>query len=279
MNIDRKESPEQKYALTTGLDSTSSTSIQQELERFREQLSQLKHQNGILEATLHQNSEELRARLNAVEQRFLTYYRERFDCIDKLADYLVGAQVTGDYFEFGVSRGVTFAYAMRILQGLFPKMRFVALDSFEGLPTPKGLDAEQGYSSGFHAGEFACSKEEFLKNVSANGADIERITVVSGWFDQSLADGDPRNAQLGHVKAAWIDCDLYESTVPVLEFLTNRLSVGSVLLFDDWRCFRNLPDYGEQRACSEWLKRNPQIKLREFVDFGFHGVSFTVEQC
>jgi O-methyltransferase len=279
MGIDRKDSSERNFALTTGLNSASRTCVQQELERLREEISQIKHQTSTLEATLHQNSEEFRARLNALEQRFLTYYRERFNCIDKLADYLVGAQLDGDYYEFGVSRGVTFAYAMRIMQGLFPQMHFVALDSFEGLPIPKGLDAVQDYSGGFYAGEFACSREDFLKHVSSSGVDVDRVKVVAGWFDQSLASGDPRNAQLGKVAAAWIDCDLYESTIPVLEFLTKRLSIGSVLLFDDWRCFRNLPGYGEQRACSEWLDRNPQIKLREFVDFGFHGISFTVEQC
>lgn len=158
-------------------------------------------------------------------------------------------------------------------------MTFIALDSFEGLPEPTGQDAVLGYTSGFHAGEFACSRENFLANVSSSGGDIDRIITVPGWFNHSLAKDSPAIAGLGKVAAAWIDCDLYESTVPVLDFLTDRLSVGSVLLFDDWRCFRNLPDRGEQRACQEWLDRNPQISLREFVDFGFHGVSFTVERC
>jgi O-methyltransferase len=222
---------------------------------------------------------QLRSQVTALEQRFATYYRERFNCIDKLADYLVGAQLPGDYFEFGVSRGVTFSYAMRIMQELFPQMSFIALDSFEGLPAPSGQDAVQGYTSGFQAGEFACSREDFLANVAAAGGDVSRIKTVPGWFDRSLVKGAPDIAGLGKLAAAWIDCDLYESTVPVLDFLTDRLSVGSVLLFDDWRCFRNLPDRGEQRACREWLERNPQIALREFVDFGFHGVSFTVERC
>jgi O-methyltransferase len=221
----------------------------------------------------------LRKQVANLEQRFATYYRERYNCIDKLADYLVGAQLPGGYFEFGVSQGVTFSYAMRIMQGLFPHMEFVALDSFEGLPAPSGQDAVQGYTSGFQAGEFACTRETFLSNVASAGGDINRVKIVEGWFDQSLAKGDRRTAELGKVAAAWIDCDLYESTIPVLDFLTDRLSVGTVLLFDDWRCFRNLPDRGEQRACREWLERNPQIALRDFVDFGFHGVSFTVERC
>ena len=244
-----------------GSPSPSEMKLQREFEQLRDEVSTLRKQVATL------------------EQRFATYHRERFNCIDKLADYLVGAELPGGYFEFGVSSGVTFSYAMRTMQNLFPQMPFVALDSFEGLPAPSGQDAVQGYTSGFRAGEFSCSRQDFLNNVASAGGDIHRITIVEGWFDQSLVKGDPRIAGLSKVAAAWIDCDLYESSIPVLDFLTDRLSIGTVLLFDDWRCFRNLPDRGEQRACREWLGRNPQIKLAEFVDFGFHGVSFTVERC
>jgi hypothetical protein len=76
-----------------------------------------------------------------------------------------------------------------------------------------------------------------------------------------------------------VDCDFYESTVPVLNFLTSKLSVGSVIMFDDWRCYRNLPDFGQQRACREWLEANPQIKLNELLSVGWHGIAFTVVSC
>lgn len=43
--------------------------------------------------------------------------------------------------------------------------------------------------------------------------------------------------------------------------------------------FRDLPDLGQQLACREWLERNPQIKIRELLSFGWHGIAFTVESC
>src|SRR5262249_27737170 len=144
---------------------------------------------------------------------------------------------------------------------------------------PHGIDLVEGYSSGFREGEFACTEEAFLEQVRASGGDLNRVDCVKGFFHASLPSLARSLPSSKKVAAAWIDCDLYESTVPILDFLTDRLSVGSVLLFDDWRCFRNLPDRGEQRACSEWLAANTHIKLRNFVDFGFHGVSFTVERC
>lgn len=221
----------------------------------------------------------LEGRVQYLEERLLSYYKNRWDVVDKLADYLVGTQIPGDYLEFGVFMGKTFSYAYRVMAPLFPEMRFIALDSFEGLPQPKGVDAVNNYTSGFYEGQFACDLEAFESNLRDAGVDQNRIITVPGWFDQSLAPADPRSAGIQKVAAAWIDCDLYESTVPVLDFLTHRLSVGSVLLFDDWRCYRNLSDFGQQRACREWLERNPQIKLNGFVDFGFHGQAFTVAAC
>jgi hypothetical protein len=162
---------------------------------------------------------------------------------------------------------------------LFPQMKFIALDSFEGLPAPKGLDAQNNYTSGFYEGQFACDINQFRRNLTTSGVDMARVQMIKGWYDQSLKPDHPQSSALGKAAAAWIDCDLYESTIPVLDFLTNRLSVGSVLLFDDWRCYRNLADFGQQRACAEWLQRNPQLKLNQFVDFGFHGQAFTVAAC
>lgn len=218
----------------------------------------------------------LESRVADLEERLLSYYKNRWDVVDKLADYLVGAQIRGDYLEFGVYSGMTFCYVYKIMARLFPEMRFVALDSFEGLPEPKGIDAQGNYTSGFTAGQFACDVRQFEANLMSHGIDMKRVSMIKGWFDSTLKPHHVQSAAIKHVAAAWIDCDLYESTVPVLDYLTSRLSVGSVLLFDDWRCYRNLADFGQQRACREWLQRNEHIKLNPFVDFGFHGQAFTV---
>mgnify|MGYP001792819079 CR=1 FL=1 len=100
--------------------------------------------------------------------------------------------------------------------------------------------------------------------------------TIKGWFDKSLTQDCASNIQLQKLACVWIDCDFYESTVPILDFITPYLSVGSVILFDDWRCYRNLANFGEQLACKEWLENNPALKLNEFISFGFHGMSFTV---
>ena len=206
-------------------------------------------------------------------------FNRRFYAVEQVAEYLVGAQVPGDYVEFGVWKGTTFSHAYKLMHGLFPQMRFVACDSFQGLPAPSGLDAVDGYSSHFHERQFACPKDQFLENLRSEGVDIGRVVTIEGWFDRTLTEATRAALKLDKVAFAWIDCDLYESTVPVLEFITPMLSVGSVVLFDDWRCFRNLPDFGQQRAAREWLQRNPRVDLAELMPFGWNGQVFTVRSC
>jgi O-methyltransferase len=222
----------------------------------------------------------LRRRMKHLAERVdrLEYqaFNRRFYAVQQVAEYLISAQIPGDYAEFGVYRGTTFEQAYKSMASFFADMKFAAFDSFEGLPKPEGIDAVAGYTGNFHEKEFSCSEEEFLANMEAAGVDLSRIRTVKGWFDETLIPADTDAYGLEKIAAAWIDCDLYKSTVPVLDFLTSRLSTGSVIVFDDWRNFRNQPDFGEQKAVSEWLAKNPGITLRELFAYGWYGMVFTV---
>lgn len=215
----------------------------------------------------------LAERVDALEYQA---FNRRYYAIHQIAEYLISAQIPGDYAEFGVYRGTTFEHAYKSMAYFFDDMKFAAFDSFEGLPKPEGIDAADGYTGNFHEKEFSCTEDEFLANMVAAGVDLKRVTCIKGWFDETLVPPDTAEYGLEKIAAAWIDCDLYKSTVPILNFLTSRLSTGSVLAFDDWRNFRNQPDFGEQKAVGEWLAKNPAIKLRELFSYGWYGVVFTV---
>lgn len=219
---------------------------------------------------------DIYSKLNEIEYR---NFNRRFYAIEQTTDYLVGAQIPGDYLEFGVYKGSTFAYAYKWMSPHFGTMNFIAFDSFEGLPEPKGIDAEKGYASNFHKNEFSCTEKEFLNNLRDSGVDLNRVKTVKGWFDETLKPEKAQNHGVTKIAVAWIDCDLYESTIPVLNFITPYLSIGSVIIFDDWRCYRNNPDFGEQKACREWLNGNQQISLAELFSFGWNGIAFTVTAC
>ncbi|MEA2177141.1 MAG: O-methyltransferase [Solirubrobacteraceae bacterium] len=182
--------------------------------------------------------------------------------------YVRNERIAGDYAEFGVLEGRTFVEAWYAAQrhGL-GHVGFHAYDSFAGLPEVEGVDA----GGPFSRGEFASPRSVFDRVTSP--VPSSRMTVTEGFYDRTLPGADKRPDAV-----AWIDCDLYESTVPVLDFLTDQLQDGSVLIFDDWFCFHGRPDRGEQRACGEWLAAHPEISLVPYRDFHWAGRSFLVNR-
>ena len=179
--------------------------------------------------------------------------------------------VKGDYFEFGVHEGGSFSSAFFFANtyGL-NKMEFLAFDSFEGLPDNKeGMKLLRG-------GEYACSLEQFKINLRKRKVDLNRVKAYKGWFK----DLEKRRTSIENRKAAiiYVDGDLYQSAVEVLRFINGYLQEGTLLIFDDWNLFKGNPNKGEQLAFREWLKKNPQIKVSEFLKFGYHGNSFIVNK-
>jgi O-methyltransferase len=186
-------------------------------------------------------------------------------------NYARSEEVAGDYAEFGVWTGRTFVEAWRMGASLGGGRRFFAYDSFEGLPDAGGIDGD----GRFKPGEFSYSRQAFEGRLRRARVPARDVEIVEGFYDDSL---DPAAPEPREVAIAWVDCDLYASTVPVLDFLTDRLSQGSVLLFDDWFCFKGDATKGEARACGEWLERNPQFTLVPWRQFKWAGQAFIVRR-
>ena len=167
-----------------------------------------------------------------------------------------GEKLGGDYLEFGVGNGGSFFIAFHFEKkiGKMNSMKFYAFDSFRGLPEPKEIDLEEKI---FKKGEYMCSEDEFLENIRKNGVDLNRVITVPGWYKEVLNKETKDKLQIQRAAVVFIDCDLYESANLVLNFITDYLVDGSVLIFDDWFCFRGNSNKGEQKAFGEWLRKNP----------------------
>jgi len=61
-----------------------------------------------------------------------------------------------------------------------------------------------------------------------------------------------------------------------LDFITDLVVEGTLLIFDDWFSFKANPNLGEQRACREWLEKNPQLSLTPYARWGVAQQSFIV---
>jgi O-methyltransferase len=233
--------------------------------------------------------------LQITARRFLKFsgemlYVGEHSCLHNAAASVTWNEVEGDYLEFGVFRGESFVTAYRTIhnerrrrdtflnssrvgrqQEHQNRVRFFAFDSFLGLP--EGPAARQ---EDYAPKAYTCSQEKFTQNIVKLGVDLKDVVLVSGFYEQSLTSQKKEEHGLRHASVVMIDCDLYESTVPVLNFLTDLVSQGTIIIFHDWFRFRGSPKCGEQRACGEWLERNPQLELVEFWREGPQSVAFLV---
>ena len=182
--------------------------------------------------------------------------------------------ISGDYVEFGSWGGNTMRLAHeQILHAGMPRHMW-AFDSFEGLPTTgDDRDSHPGWSSGPSG---AKGVEEFHAACAQHGVPREDYTAVEGYFSDTLPafgdDGGPVDIAL-----AYVDCNMYSSTVTVLEFLAPRLKPGMVVAFDDWWCWSPTHVSGERAALREFLADHPQWHFERYKDVHRIGVSFVVE--
>ena len=119
----------------------------------------------------------------------------------------------GLFLEFGVATGNTIG---EIASSAPAGKTVYGFDSFQGLP---------GNWSG-HVETSGAFKQKGLPTVPSNA------TLVSGLFGDTLLTFMSENE--GPVSFAHIDCDLYSSTVTILENIGSRFQAGTMILFDEY---------------------------------------------
>lgn len=176
-----------------------------------------------------------------------------------------GNDLPGDYYEFGVWKGRSFVKAFRQARLYFSRhnfksMRFVAFDSFEGLPESD----ERFLPSGYGKGAFSATRTAFEQACRKAGVDKTRLHIVPGFYSELREDREDVRALSGSkIAVCYIDCDVYEGARDALDFIASRLQTGSMLIIDDWNRHHAVPTAGLRRAVKEWLVRNPQIELSQ----------------
>jgi len=202
----------------------------------------------------------------------------RVDVHSLAAFWVCESRIAGDYFEFGVASGRSAVSAMRAasLYRYQVPAHFHLFDSFEGLPALQTRDIG---SLQFKEGDYAHARKTVQANFEERGVwNPERISFYEGWFEKVLTPELQRTFAPGCAAIVHVDCDLYESTRTVLDFVTPLLQPGTIVLFDDWNCFHASYSAGERRATAEWLARDdtPWV-LEHYVSYGWHGAGFIVD--
>ena len=158
--------------------------------------------------------------------------------------------VPGHIAEFGCWKGSTsllLAKALKIYDPNSPKLLHL-FDSFEGLTEfqPKDLGAIE------QAGDYQGSREHL--ELCAQLAEVEDAMVIhQGLIEVTLPEFVAVNRG---IKFSFIYCDtdLYSATRVILEALWGALSVGGLIVFDQW----NMDEFpGEGTAVNEFISEVP----------------------
>jgi hypothetical protein len=137
-------------------------------------------------------------------------------------------------------------------------------DTFEGMPPPGELDVRfdgQRAIDQMEAREFremlVADLESAKRNLARTGYPSDRIRLVQGMVEKTIPEVVPERIALLR-----LDTDWFESTHHEMIHLYPRLSVGGVLILDDYGCYE-----GARRAVDEYFEENGIVALLHRVDY------------
>jgi hypothetical protein len=203
------------------------------------------------------------------------------DVIAKLkmgVEYIVGCEVTGDVAEFGTASGKTAkTIAAAIKNYDFTNTKKLHLfDSFEGLPeSTESSDKNspmvksgrwgKGKYTGLSKNELETSIKQFLPET--------KIFLYEGWFNKTVKEIAPGTK----FSMLHIDCDLYSSTIEVLDHLFDNkiIAEGAIIFFDDYNGNKASPQHGERKAWSEIIKKF-NVEYSDGGDYGAGSKKFII---
>lgn len=161
------------------------------------------------------------------------------------AKKLIKDGVEGYFVECGVGAGAQLAAMMLAQKKTGAEVMVWGFDSFQGIPLAGPYDAEQpGIGKICHdvslsererlvsSGITVHSKENVLNNIRSIGLNTGWLTLVEGWFQDTLRLYGPNNG-FSKISLLRLDGDLYESTKCCLDNLYPLVVEGGVVIIDD----------------------------------------------
>ena len=155
--------------------------------------------------------------------------------------------IDGDIVECGVGRGHSLFSIVRLAFREGRSRRIWGFDSFEGFPEPSVHD--QSIRNPKKGDWNRSTPESIMKLLAQHQLDLDRLTLVKGFFSESL-----KNYQGPSVAFLHLDVDLYDSYKTCLEFFWPRITPGGVVLFDEYKGRGQLVKFpGAAKAIDEYF--------------------------
>lgn len=202
--------------------------------------------------------------LNTLRSQGLTFCGRpgKLETLIAVVQRIEQQKIPGIFIEAGVAMGGS---AIVTAKAKAPERRLQLYDVFEMLPPPSEKDDPQakatyqsfvdGRVTGLTNQNYVQHAENLLAYIISNmenfGIDPneQNITFHKGLFQSTLQIVEP-------VAFAHIDCDWYDSVVTCIERMAPNMSLGGIMLFDDYNSFA-----GCRKAVDEWLSHDHRFKV------------------
>lgn len=196
---------------------------------------------------------------------------ERMYAMYKATEYIIENKIEGAIVECGVWKGGSAMVGMdALLRKGVTDREFWLYDTYEGMskPTEKdimhsGMSAKVEWDKlrnelGKESSSWCLATEgEVENNVLKTRYPKDHIVMVKGKVEETIP------AQAPHAIALLrLDTDWYESTKHELEHLFPRLSIGGVLIIDDYGCWR-----GARQAVDEYFSKHQGKVFLQRIDY------------
>lgn len=187
---------------------------------------------------------------------------ERVHNLYSLAERIEKDKIFGDVVECGVCNGGTAAVLARFASRSRLNRTIWLLDSFQGMPktTAEDADGPGGDAASAHIGKEVGSERRVREVLGLVGANMDRVRIVPGWFQDSFPSVSADKIALLNIDADW-----YESVKLCLTTFFDRVVPGGFISIDD---YGHWP--GCKKAVDEFLEtRGLAIQLHR-VDYTAH---------
>jgi O-methyltransferase len=181
--------------------------------------------------------------------------RKRLDNLQACIEDILENDVRGDFLEAGVWRGGCCILMRAVLAAHDCRDRKIWLaDSFEGLPESKGDHDREYPMDASLLPVLAVSVDEVQQNFERFDLLDDQLVFLPGWFNETLPE-----AETGPLALLRVDCDLYASTMTVLEELYSRVPTGGWVIIDDYGilppCKQAVDEFREREAITDPLQK------------------------
>lgn len=187
---------------------------------------------------------------------------ERVHNLVRLARSIERESISGDVMECGVCNGGTAAVLARTASRSRLGRTVWLLDSFKGMPNVSEEDgvAVGGRTAQSHVGQEVGDVQRVKEVLRRVKADMRRVRIVPGWFDQTFPTVTAERVALLNIDADW-----YRSVRLCLETFYDRVVPGG---------FVSIDDYGHWPGCRKavdefFAERGLTFKLNK-VDYTAH---------